>query len=117
MMSLPIKTVSCLLMGLLVVLLAACQSWQANAPDQKPVPPHRGAAAGAGSSGAAGSGTGAGSGHMMANESWYGMCELNRRIMAGRTPEERQAAAEQAMPNMSQASREQRLRMMRQRCQ
>jgi hypothetical protein len=54
---------------------------------------------------------------MMGKDSWYGMCALNRRIMAARTPEERQAIAEQAMPNMSPESRERHLLMMQQRCQ
>jgi hypothetical protein len=105
---------------LLAGTLAACQPYQASAPDHTPPPPHRGVGTGAGSSGSAGSagsGAGAGAGHMMGKDSWYGMCALNRRIMAARTPEERQAIAEQAMPNMSPESRERHLLMMQLRCQ
>jgi hypothetical protein len=47
---------------LLAGTLAACQSWQARAPDQKGPPPHRGAGTGAGWSGTAGSGTASGTG-------------------------------------------------------
>jgi hypothetical protein len=97
--------------------LAACQPWQARAPDHNPPPPHRGVGTGAGSSGSAGSGTGAGNGHVMGKDSWYGMCALNQRLMDARTAEERQAIAEQAMPNMSQESRERHLLMMQRRCQ
>jgi hypothetical protein len=102
---------------LLVGTLAACQPWQAGTRDHNPPPPHRGVGTGAGSSGSAGSGTGAGNGHVMGKDSWYGMCALNQRLMDARTPEERQAIAEQAMPNMSQESRERHRLMMQRRCQ
>jgi hypothetical protein len=104
---------------LLAGTLAACQPYQASAPDHTPPPPHRGAGTGAGSSGSAGSeGSGAGLGaeHMMGKDSWYGMCALNQKLRDARTPEERQAIAEKAMPNMSPESREQHIRMMQQRC-
>jgi hypothetical protein len=104
---------------LLAGTLAACQPYQASAPDHTPPPPHRGVATGAGSSGSAGSaGSGAGLGaeHMMGKDSWYGMCALNQKLRDARTPEERQAIAEKAMPNMSPESREQQIRMMQQRC-
>jgi hypothetical protein len=47
----------------------------------------------------------------------YEMCELDQQIMSARTPAERQAIIEQAMPNMPQESRERHLQMMQQRCQ
>jgi hypothetical protein len=53
---------------------------------------------------------------MMGKDSWYGMCALNQKLRDARTPEERQAIAEKAMPNMSPESREQQIRMMQQRC-
>jgi hypothetical protein len=105
---------------LFVGTLAACQPYQASAPDHYPPPPHRGVGTGAGSSGSAGStgsGTGAGAGHVMGKDSWYGMCALNQKLKDARTPEERQAIAERAMPNMSPEAREQHIRMMQQRCQ
>jgi hypothetical protein len=46
----------------------------------------------------------------------YEMCKLNQRIRSARTPEERQAIVEQAMPDMPQDSRERHLRMMQQSC-
>ena len=53
-----------LMLFLFVGTLAACQSSQTSAPDQKGPTPHRGVGTGAGSSGAAGSGTASGSGEM-----------------------------------------------------
>jgi len=103
---------------LLVGTLAACQSWQASAPDQKGPPPHRGVGTGAGMSGTMGSGTasGTGEGADAGTGREQGMCALHQQMMAARTPEERQAIAEQAMPNMAQESRERHLRIMQERC-
>lgn len=104
---------------LLAAMLTACQSGQAPMPDHKPPPPHRGAGASAGSSGAMGSGTAAGEGqgmHGVGKQSWYGVCELSHRIADAPTPEARQALIEHSMPNMSQESREQHLKMMREHC-
>lgn len=100
---------------LFVATLSACQAWQSREPGYKPPPPHRGAGTGAGSS-SAGAATMSGGGERAGTGSWYGMCELNRKIMHARTPEERQAIAEQAMPNISQETREQQLETMRQNC-
>jgi hypothetical protein len=103
---------------LLAGVLTACQSAQAPTPGRQP-PPHRGAVSGAGSGGAMGSGTAAGEGQGMrgvGKQSWYGLCELSQRIADAPTPAARQALVEQAMPNMSQESREQHLQMMREHC-
>lgn len=96
-------------------LLAACQPWQAHAPEHPP--PHRGAGTGAGSSGSAGSGTAAGSGEHMGVQGQQDVCALHRQIMQARTPEERQALVEQAMPHMPRKWRERHLQMMQQMCQ
>jgi hypothetical protein len=102
---------------LLLCTLTACQSWQARAPEQKYPAPHRGVGTGAGSSGAAGSGTASGTHDAAAGMGdRYEMCKLNQRIRSARTPEERQAIVEQAMPDMPQDSRERHLRMMQQSC-
>jgi hypothetical protein len=100
---------------LVAALLSACQSWQARAPENPP--PHRGAETGAGSSGSAGSGTAAGSGEHMGMQGHQDMCRLHQQMMSARTPEERQALMEQAMPDMPKESREQHLQMMQQMCQ
>jgi hypothetical protein len=100
---------------LLVGTLAACQSWQAHAPEHPP--PHRGAETGAGTSGSAGSGTTSGGGETADIESRQHMCELSRRITNAHTPDERQALMEQAMPDMSQELRERHLQMMGQGCE
>jgi len=100
---------------LLALALSACQASQPGGSDHKPPPPHRGAGASAGSS-SMGAATMSGGGERAGVGSWYGMCELNRKIMQARTPQERQAIAEQAMPNISQETREQQLQMMQQSC-
>jgi hypothetical protein len=99
---------------ILAGLLAACQASQPGMVDHQP-PPHRGAGASAGSS-SAGAATASGAGEKAGVGSWYGMCELNRKIMQARSLQERQAIAEQAMPNVSQETREQQLQMMQQSC-
>ena len=95
--------------------LTACQSWQARGPEQPP--PQRGVGTGAGSSGSAGSGTAAGSGEHMGMQGQQDMCKLHQQMMSARTPEERQAIMEQAMPDMPRESRERHLQMMQQMCQ
>jgi hypothetical protein len=94
--------------------LTACQSWQARAPENPP--PQRGAGMGAGASGSAGSGTAAGSGEQMGMQGHQDMCRLHQQMMSARTPEERQAIMEQAMPGMASEAREQHLQIMRQMC-
>lgn len=44
------------------------------------------------------------------------MCDLNERMMAARTPEERQALQERYMQGMSPEMRERHMEMMRERC-
>ncbi len=95
--------------------LTACQSWQPRGPEQPP--PQRGVGTGAGSSGSAGSGTAAGSGEHMGMQGQQDMCKLHQQMMSARTPEERQAIMEQAMPDMPRESRERHLQMMQQMCQ
>jgi hypothetical protein len=104
------KTILFLLAG----ALAGCQSWQARAPDQTNAPPYGGAGAGAGSSGTTGS-TSSGTGGQPGMDQ-YAMCEMNRRIMGARTPEERQALMDRNMPGVSPELREQHLQMMREQC-
>jgi hypothetical protein len=103
---------------LLAGTLTGCQSWPGRAPAQGSPPPHRGVGTGAGSSGAMGSGTasGAGTGEEARMGGQQAACDLTRRIMGARSPEERQAMIEQSMPNMSQQSRERHLQMMREQC-
>jgi hypothetical protein len=101
-------------------LLTACQAWQAHAPEHPP--PHRGAGTGAGASGSAGTGTASGSGASYGGEpadiaSRRDMCELAQRIRNAPSPQARQALMEQAMPDMSQASRERHVQMMGQGCE
>jgi hypothetical protein len=70
-----------------------------------------------GRGGSEGRGAGAGRigmGGMMGDQN--AMCELNRRMQDAGTPEERQALADQYLAGMSEETREQRLRMMRDRC-
>jgi len=100
---------------MLAGLLAGCQASQQDMAGHKPPPPHRGAGASAGSS-SAGAATASGAGEKAGVGSWYGMCELNRKLMQARSLQERQAIAEQAMPNISQETREQQLQMMQQSC-
>jgi len=100
---------------LVATLLTACQSWQAHTPERPP--PDRGVGMGAGSSGSAGSGTAAGSGEHMGMQGHQDMCKLHQQMMSARSPEERQAIMEQAMPDMPQESRERHLQMMQQMCQ
>ena len=96
-------------------LLTACQASQPGMASQKRPMPIRGAGASAGSS-SAGAATASGAGERAGTGSWYGMCELNRKLMGARTPQERQAIAEQALPNISQEAREEQLQMMQQSC-
>lgn len=70
----------------------------------------------AGTTGASGS-SAAGAASSGAALDQQSMCELQRRVTAAHTPEERQALMEQAMPGMSQDARERRLQMMRESCQ
>jgi len=97
---------------LLAVALTACQS-QSAAPEHQPPPQHRGTGAGSSSAGAA---TLSGRGQRAGLGSWYGMCELNRKITNARSAQEREAILEQAMPNISQETREQQMQMMQQSC-
>ena len=116
--------------GLLAGALGGCSTPQGHAGQQSgataqggvsqsPSGPMRGCgvnARGGGSAGATGSSAGSeqmGSG-MTGDQG--AMCELNRMI-ASATPEQRQAMLEQYLPNMSPDAREQRLAMMRERCQ
>ena len=116
--------------ALLAGLLSGCSSWRHHG-DGGPGPtrdgaPMRGPEASAGESGTAGSGTGYGQGRMGPGAGRLGMgsmmgdrnamCELNRRLMAARTAEERQAMMNRYMAGMSPETREQRLRMMREQC-
>lgn len=96
-------------------LLTACQASQPDTAGQKRPMPVRGAGASAGSS-SAGAMTMSGSGEKAGVGSWYGMCELNRKIMGAHTPQERQAIAEQALPDMSQEARAAQLKRMQQSC-
>jgi hypothetical protein len=96
-------------------LLTACQASQPGMTSQKRPMPVRGAGASAGSS-STGAATASGAGENAGTGSWYGMCELNRKLMGARTPQERQAIGEQAMPNISQEAREEQLQMMQQSC-
>jgi hypothetical protein len=105
------KTIFLLFAG----LLTACQASQPGMASQKRPMPVRGAGASAGSS-SAGAATASGAGERAGTGSWYGTCELNRKLMEARTPQERQAIAEQALPNMSQEAREEQLQMMQQSC-
>jgi hypothetical protein len=73
------------------------------------VPGARPPAGAAGTSGGAGA-TGAG-GEQQA------MCDLHRRLMGARSPEQRQAMIEQAMPEMSPEMQDRQLQIMRQQCQ
>jgi hypothetical protein len=100
---------------LLAGALAGCQSWQAGAPAQTHPPPHRGVGAGAGPSGTMGS-TGSGTGEEPGIGDQHAMCEMSRRIMGARTPEERQALMDQNMPGMSPELREQHVQMMSEQC-
>ncbi|HJV03478.1 MAG TPA: hypothetical protein VJ752_23280 [Burkholderiaceae bacterium] len=65
------------------------------------------ASASAGSSAAGATGT---------PEQRQAMCDLNGRMMAARTPEERQALQERYMQGMSPEMRERHMEMMRERC-
>lgn len=96
-------------------LLTACQATPPDMASQERPMPIRGAGASAGSS-SAGAATASGAGERAGTGSWYGMCELNRKLMGARTPQERQTIAEQALPNISQEAREQQLQMMQQSC-
>lgn len=100
---------------LLAAALAACQAAPSGAPGNKP-PPLPGAGSSAGSSGG-GSATASGAGEKAGQGSWYGMCELNRKILEAPTPQDRQALLEQVMPGMSPEVREQHLQMMRRNCE
>lgn len=75
---------------------------------------------GIGSSSPAGrdsSGTSGAAGSTGAPLDQQSMCELQRRVMAARTPDERQALMEQAMPGMSQEARERHMQMMGESCE
>jgi hypothetical protein len=65
----------------------------------------------AGAAGTSGSGGATGAGDQQA------MCDLNRRLMAARSPMQRQAMIEQAMPGMSPDMQYRQLQFMRQQCQ
>ena len=95
--------------------LAACQSAPSGAPARKP-PPIRGAGSSAGSS-SLGAITASGRGEKAGVGSWYGMCELNRKLLDAPTPQDRQALLDQVMPGMAPAAREQQLQVMRQECE
>jgi hypothetical protein len=69
------------------------------------VPGARPAAGTSGATGAAATGSGQ-----------QPMCDLQRRMAAARSPEERQAIMDEAMAGMSPDMRDQQLRMMRQQC-
>lgn len=71
-------------------------------------------AAGRDSAGSSGSAGAAGSGVQLDQQS---ACELQRRVSAARTPEERQGLMDQAMPGMAPETQERHLQMMRQGCQ
>jgi len=101
------------MLALVATLLTACQSWQAREPGS---PPHRGAGMSAGASGSAGAGTAAGSGEHMGMQGHQDMCSMHQQMMSARTPEERQAMMEQAMPGMPREERERHLQMMQQMC-
>jgi hypothetical protein len=73
-----------------------------------------GSAAGRDSSGASGAAGATSTGAPLDQQS---MCELQRRVSAARTPEERQALLEQAMPGMTPETQERHLQMMRESCQ
>jgi hypothetical protein len=45
------------------------------------------------------------------------LCELNRRLLSARAPDERQAMLDQYLPDMSPEMREWHLKTMRERCQ
>lgn len=117
--------------ALVAGMLSGCSSWPWHGGERGPggtqgAAPMRGPEASAGESGTAGSGTGYGQGRTGPGAGRLGMggmmgdhnamCELNRRLMAARTAEERQAMLERYMAGMSPETREQRLRMMRERC-
>lgn len=99
---------------LFAATLAACQSAPPGAATHQPQQ-HRGPMTSAGSS-SAGSATASGAGEKAGEGSWYGMCEINRRVQQARTPEERQAILAEAMPDMLPEAREHHLHMMQQRC-
>lgn len=71
-------------------------------------------AAGRDSGGASGAAGTASSGAPLDQQS---ACELQRRVSAARTPEERQALMDQAMPGLAPATQERHLQMMRESCQ
>jgi hypothetical protein len=73
-----------------------------------------GSAAGRDSAGSTGAAGAASSGAPLDQQS---ACELQRRVSAARTPEERQALMEQAMPGMTPETQERHLQMMRESCQ
>ncbi|MET0858328.1 MAG: hypothetical protein ABWY27_16375 [Telluria sp.] len=95
--------------GLLAATLAGCSAWQQQRP---------GVAVSQGDGGSAGY-TAAGSEQLGAGMTGDqgAMCELNRRLLATRDPDARQAMVKQYLPNMSPELREQHLRTMRERCQ
>jgi hypothetical protein len=76
------------------------------AADVNAVPGARPAAGTSGATGAAATGSGQ-----------QAMCDLQRRMAAARSAEERQAMMDEAMAGMSPDMRDQQLRMMRQQCQ
>jgi hypothetical protein len=95
--------------GLLAATLAACSAWQQQRP---------GVSVSQGSSGGAGY-TAAGSRQMGAGmtDDQDAMCELNRRLLATRAPDERQAMMDKYLPDMSPEMREWHLKTMRERCE
>lgn len=72
---------------------------------------------GTGESGSAASMGGAAGSAGAATGSTQQACAMYGRMMGARTPEERQSLMEQMMPNMSAASRQQHLEMMRRQCE
>jgi hypothetical protein len=110
-------------------LLAGCATEQQEGPQAPPPAPETtpgpGSATTAGQLGigtpAPGGDTMGGSmnrspGARMANMDALAMCSLSRQIGNARTPGERQALLERAMPDMSPELREQHVQMMQQRC-
>jgi hypothetical protein len=105
--------------GLLAGTLAACSAKQEHrsSGSQSPSGPVRGPGASAGGSGAAGS-TGSGSGQTGAGmpSDQAALCELSRRIMDARSPEERLFMMDLYLPDMSPEMREWHLQQMRKQC-
>lgn len=101
--------------ALLAATLAACGTW----PGHQAAP---GASAGTSSAQDTGFGAGraysAGSGRLAMGDMGdrQAMCELNRRMLAARTPEARQAVIDKYMGTMSHETRHHLLQMMREQC-